>query len=512
MKRSWKRITAAMAAGLLVAGLAACSGGTSGPATPEGGQTLRIQGVENLPGLDHWTSDGVGQDTIGMLWGDMLVTSDHKGNYTAGLATEWEWADDSMSITLTLRDDVTFSDGSDFTSADVKFTLDRLMNPDLRNAGAWAAALDRTEAPDATTVVVYFKTPMPVFLNQASRTPIIEAAAYEKDPEGYFDAPIGTGPFIVTSFDGPSGKVTLEKNDDWWGWTGDNQTNVDTIEYSFVATDSSRASSLLANEIDIAQKLSVTESDRVEAAGSVLVSQPESSHVFLGLRSGADGAFADQNLREGLSESLDRESIVTNLLGAGSVSTWPAPPDTIGFRESDGYAFDVDSAKDLVAQSGYDGRELNLIVPSGIFSQGDEVAQTIQSMAAEAGINIAIQNLDVATFQEYQAAGNYDLYVSSFTLVNGDSFTEITNLIGKDRFKTGYVNEELTALAQQISTTVDLDERDGLTQDAYQIVMDNFAPNVYLYEPQQITATSNGIEGLTAFPDGIADFRFVTKS
>ena len=512
MKKILGRIALVATASVMIGGLAACAGESAVPPTPTEGQTLSIQGVENIPGLDHWATNGVGQDTIGMLWGDMLVSSDHKGEYTAGLAESWEWADDNLSVTLALRDGVTFSDGSDFTSEDVKFTLERLKSPDLPNSGAWAASLDRVETPDDTTAVVYFSAPMPVFLNQASRTPILPSDAFQADPEGFFDAPIGTGPFTVTEYDGPTGTVSLDKNPDWWGWTDDNKTNVDHIDYAFSATDTSRASSLLADEIDIAQKVSVLDADRIEAAGADLIKYQESSHVYLGLRSGDGLAFADPKLREALSLAIDRGSIVTDLLGGGAEATWPAPPDTIGYKETDGYDHDVDQAKELVAESNYDGRTLNMIIPAGIFSQSEEVAQAIQSMAAEAGIDVAVQSLDVATFQEYQTAGNYDLYVSSFTLANGDSFTEITNLIGKDRFNTGYKNEELTALSQQVAKTVDLDERDALTQDAYQIVMDNFAPTLYLYEPQAITATAAGVEGLVAYPDGIADFRFVSKS
>ena len=103
-------------------------------------------------------------------------------------------------------------------------------------------------------------------------------------------------------------------------------------------------------------------------------------------------------------------------------------------------------------------------------------------MAKDVGINLAVQSLEVATFQEYQSSGNYDPYMGSFTMVNGDSFTEITNLIGKDRFNTGYKNQELTDLRSRsphgrpgrarLTDAGRLPDRHG-----------QLAPTVYLYEP-----------------------------
>ncbi len=505
-----KRAGVAVTAGLALTGLVGCS--TTSSAAPTSGQTVSIQGVENLPGLDHWTSDGVGQDSIGMLWGDMLISSDHKGDYTAGLATAWKFSPDNMSVTLTLRKGVEFSDGSAFTSADVKATLERLEDPDIRNASAWSAALKSVEAPSDTSVVIDFKAAMPSFLNMASRTPVIEAAAYEADPTGYFKKPIGTGPFTVTAYNAATGTVSLDKNTKWWNWTSKNKTNVDHIKYSFAASDTSRASSLIAGDTDVAQMVSQNDVDRIKAAGATVDSFAESSHIYLGLRSGDGKSFANAKLRQALSEAIDRKSLVDDLLGGGRAATWPSTPDSVGYEKTDGYTYDVKAAKALVAESGYDGSTLKMLVPSGIFGQSDEVAQSIQSMAAKVGIKISVQSLDVATFQQYQQAGNYDLYVSSFTLANGDSFTEATNLIGLDRFATGFKDDELTSIAAEVGKTVDQDQRDALTQKEYQIVMDQFAPNLYLYEPQGNTAVAKGVTGIVNFPDGAADFRFVSKS
>ena len=499
-----------IAAGALVAGMTACAG-TDRDAGSDGNQTVRIQGIENMTGLDRYAVNGIGQDSIAMLWGDMLVSTDHRGTYTAGLVEDWEWSEDELSVELTVRQGVTFSNGDELTSEDVAFTIARLKDPELPNAGAWAV-VDTVETPDEHTVIVNFSAPMPVFLNLASRTPGLNAAAYAEDPEGYFDAPIGTGPYNVVSFNGPTGTVKLEQKDDWWGWTDDNRSNVTTIEYSYVPADQSRVSALQAGEVEIVQKLPVGDSDRIAAEGFVIDKYNELSHVYFGLRSGEGDPFESPQLREALSLAIDRESLVNDLLGGGRVSTWPSMPDTIGFRDGDGYAFDPEAAARLVVESGYDGAELNFILPNGLFAQGQEVAEAIQAMAGAVGINLAVVSLETATMQEHISAGSYDIYMNAFTMVNADSFTQITSLIGRDRFNTGFVNPELTALTQEIAVTVDQTTRDDLTAEAYQIIMDSFAPTIFLYEPLGVTASVESVTGLIPFPDGVADFRFLTKS
>lgn len=473
-------------------------------------ETVRIQGIENMAGLDRYAVNGVGQDSIAMLWGDMLVSSDHNGNYTPGAITEWLWADDGLSVTLNVRDGVVFSNGEPMTSEDIAFTILRLKSPELPNARAWDV-VDTVETPDAHTAVVRFSAPMPIFLNLASRTPVLDASAFAANPAGYFAAPIGTGPYAVVEFDGPTGTVVLEKKDDWWGWTDDNQTNVSTIQYRYSPAEQSRISALLAGEVDIIQKVPVNEAKRLEDEGFSIESYIENSQVYIGLRVKEGSAFADPLLRQALSKSIDRQAIVTSLLGGGRVSTWPSMPGSVGYRENPGYDYDPQGAAALVQQSGYDGRALNFYLPNGLFAQGKEIGETIQAMAAGSGINLAVQTLETATFQEYISAGNYDLYMNSFTMVNADSFTQITSLIGRDRFNTGYANPEVTRLAGEAGVAVDLEKRGEITAEAYRHIMNDFAPGLYLYEPMGVTASASGVSGFVSFPDMVADFRFMHK-
>lgn len=473
-------------------------------------EAVRIQGIENMAGLDRYAVNGVGQDSIAMLWGDMLVSSDHNGNYSPGAVTEWVWAEDGLSVTLTVRDGVVFSDGEPLTSEDVAFTIMRLKSPDLPNARAWDV-VDTVETPDERTAVVRFSAPMPVFLNLASRTPVLNASAYEADPAGYFAAPIGTGPYAIASFDGPTGTVVLEKKDEWWGWAEGNQTNVSTIEYRYSPAEQSRISALMAGEVDIIQKVPVNEATRLEDEGFAIESYIENSQVYIGMRVSEGNALADPLLREALSMSIDREAIVTSLLGGGRVSTWPSMPGSVGYRENEGYDYDPQAAAALVQQSSYDGQALNFYLPNGLFAQGKEIGETIQAMAAGAGINLAVQTLETATFQEYISAGNYDLYMNSFTMVNADSFTQITSLIGRDRFNTGYDLPEVKRLAGEAAVAVDLDVRGEITAEAYKIIIENYSPGLYLYEPMGVTASAQDVTGFVSFPDGIADFRFMNK-
>lgn len=158
------------------------------------------------------------------------------GNYEPWLAEDIQLADDNLSVTFKLKEGVKFQNGQDFTSYDVKRTFERFLEePDLMLGTKWSMYVDHVETPDDYTAVLYFSQAMPTLYSELSLLPIIDGETYDEEKEDYFKIPVGTGPFEVKEYDNTTQVVKMSRNDDWWGWTDDNKSNVDTLIYQAVS-------------------------------------------------------------------------------------------------------------------------------------------------------------------------------------------------------------------------------------------------------------------------------------
>jgi peptide/nickel transport system substrate-binding protein/glutathione transport system substrate-binding protein len=503
-----RRIAAAIAVTAAAVSLAACSaGGTA----PEGGQTVTIaSNADPLKNLDRFDNFGFGTDDTFNLFSDPLVTSDHHGNYEPALALEWEHSDDHLTWTFQLRRDVEFSSGNPFTADDVVVTFERLRDHGSELADAHWDALQTIEASDDETVVITLANPMVTILDELVRTPILDGAAYEADPDGYFLKPSGTGAFTIDSFSAQTSELRVVKNEDWWGWTDDNKTNVDTIVYKTIGEDSTRAAELQSGSADIATQLSVETAqsigDQFELADVDL-----DTHMHLAFQAEPGALFEDKNLREAFSLSVDRSQLVDGILaGQGVVSTWPVVKGNLGYQTGE-YSYDPDRAADLVADSAYDGSPVSVMYSQGAFPRVDEIAQTIQAEAAKAGFEVKLEPLEQAAFNERRDAGDYDIMLGAFAATAGDPQVELSVIINFNIFKTNYQNDELAALASQAMSTVEPDEREELFTRAFEIEMNEFAPFVYLYDGRATHAMAKGVTGVSFYADSSAQYKFVNK-
>ena len=219
---------------------------------------------------------------------DRLVIVDDEGNVLPMLAESWEVIDPN-TWKFNLRQDVKFHDGTPFTSASVKATLDHIANPDVgaRQAAIWAL-YDSTETPDDYTAIVHTTEPMGTMLSSLGLTCMIPA-----NPEINLDeTPIGTGPFKFVEWV-KDDRLVLEANPDYWGGAPE----LDRVVFRTIPELATRVSALEAGEVDIVDTIPAEEMERLEGAGIKLVNQPTSYLRFIWL--GMDGPLADQRVRSG---------------------------------------------------------------------------------------------------------------------------------------------------------------------------------------------------------------------
>jgi peptide/nickel transport system substrate-binding protein len=386
----WKSTAAVAALAALV--LTGCAAGGSSEPTGDGGSgegdKLTLVGTLSPTSMDAAVSSWGNAAPFYQAVYDTLLLATPDGTIEPFLASEWSYNEDNTELTLTLRDDVTFSDGSALTSEVVKTNLERFKagtSPDasfLRN-------LDTVETPDETTAVLKLSAPDPGMLSYLTRDPglIASGEAIESDVDGLATNPIGSGPYILDTTQTVTGtSYVYSKNDDYW--------NPDVQHYEElvinVIPDPTAALNAIksgeANGVRLANNQNLGE---IEAAGwTINAGEINQFGLLLLDRAGTlNPALGEVKVRQAINHAFDREALLTALQkDAGVVNEQTFPPRSAAYDEAleDTYPYDPEKAKELLAEAGYpDGFTLEM--PSTA-SVGPTTFNLITQQLADVGI------------------------------------------------------------------------------------------------------------------------------
>lgn len=470
------------------------------------------------PSLHKWaTTSNNTLRVLSYLFFDPIISKDEKGNYIPWLAKSWDFASDYKSVTFHLRDDVYFTDGGQMTADDLIFTFE-LMRDDTKHmpdsvVKGWRTYIGELKKVDQFSFTLNFKVPMPEFWNMItdSSLQVISKAAYEKmGYDAYWMNPVGTGPYVVKAWDKANSicKLTLRTDaHGWWAYDANKTyTNVKdiTVQYSPEAT--TRLASLRSGEVHMIDTIPTADKVNLDKEGFTTQVMPPVNSVFLQAACAKGDILENQKLREALSLSINRKLIVDSLLSGYAIPIkWPARSGDLGYEDKEAIVYDKDKAKKLVSESGYKGEEIDFIYTTSTVNIGNELTQAIQSMAAEVGIKLKIRPLEVAVYNDARTKHDYDLCLAAIG-DSGNMWYKIgAEVIGNDRFNTGFQNTKLKELGKSLATVMDTKEADRIYKEIFTIETTEFAPNLYLYWPTIINVWNKSVTGVqlhnNQFPD-----------
>ena len=483
-------------------------------------ESIVYQMTSSINTLDKWSQSTQNPNfELDYLVFDGLLSKDDEGNTIPWVAKEWEMAEDYSSITFHLRDDVYFTNGELLTADDVIFSLERLRDdkehlPDSVVKG-WRNYIGELEKIDDFNLTLHFAAPMPEFWTMVNvpDTLIVCKSAYESTPyEEFWQNPVGSGPYVVTSFDGANSVVELELRTDehgYWGYDYANRyTNVKHITMKQSVEATTRVSSLRTGEANIVNGIPTSDVEPLKSEGYYIHEVVPASYVYLQTACGEGDLFSNRDLREALSLCIDRGLIVQALLdGYGIPCMYPCLEHDLGYRENLTYQYDVERAKELVANSGYNGEPIRFIYSTSVVSIGTELCQAIQSMANSVGFNVEVVPLETAVYNEARSSRDFDIILSSIGKSGNMWYKTAAEGIGEDRFNTGFQNEELKKLGKQMAAEMDQEKQDELLAQMYEIELAEFEPNIYLYWPTELYAWKDSIKGISFHGHKISDMR-----
>lgn len=446
-----QRTIRTLAAALLLfgLGLTQAAGGVLRAAVPYAVNTLDPHGSNALD---------LGTVSVARQVFDSLVVRSEEG-FAPSLATAWE-NPDPLTWVFTLHEGVRFHDGTPFTSADVKASIERVIA--LEGPAAPLFQGVAVEANGDYTVTLKTETPLGTMLVNLTRLWIGPAASI--GAEGYGMAPIGTGPFRVTQYL-VDDRITLEANDDYWGGRPD----LDGIEMVRIPELSSRLTALETGEIDLTWLLPADQLAALKQNPELTVAEIPSFGSYVIWFNSSVEPFTDARVRRAVWHAIDFATIIETLYeGVGVAARGPVTPAVFGFVPQTPYEYDPDYARTLLAEAGYpNGFETSIMWAIDTYS---DLSYAIISDLAKVGITVEPQFKEHAIWLQDLLALNFQMNNMVQNAATGDADVTLGRLYLCQNKRTGYCNDELDQILLAARSETDQDARMDLYAQASEII------------------------------------------
>jgi peptide/nickel transport system substrate-binding protein len=485
--------------------------------------------TEKFSGLDTLSSTGTdaAADRVRTLIYNSLVKKNEKFEYVGELG-DYKVADDNMTITFTLKDNVKFHNGAALSSADVKYTFEALLAANGAKAGSFYDSVpgetdplkkrvshfaDPIATPDAKTVV--FKVTRPELVNQLLSNlvaiPIIPNGTIEQQKT----APIGTGAFKFVSFDQVNNFVQLAAFPEYW----EGAPKIAKLNVKTVPDANALQNELLSGAVDIAPNPTILSPDALNAidkSGTLKVERfPGSNIQYIGFNTQI-APFNNLKFRQALAYAIDREKIINELLsGQAKIAYSILPEESWAYTTGTKYAYDPAKARQLLQEAGYKGEEIRLTYASGNQAV-NQYSQVIQNSLKDVGVTMALDPFESNTVLDNLKKGSFQMNTSIWIGGNQDpifyrdlfassDFPE-KKLNGRNRAR--YSNPEFDKVIDEAVKTVDKTKARELYARAQEIVS-NDVPLLPLWYPSSMVISSKRIGNVKINPSG--DWSFVKE-
>lgn len=461
-------------------------------------------------------TDGESFKVTQNLFETLLNFGEQNTTIHPGLAKEWQVSDDGLTYTFQLQEGVKFHDGTDFNAEAVVKNINRwkggteedfyYFNSMFKAEGADVIA--DVKADGDYTVVFTLSRPQAPFLKNLAMSPfgIASPTAFEAAGDKFGDNPVGTGPFKFTEWK-RNDSITIEKNADYWQ---QGLPKLDKVIFRSIPDNSARLNALTAGDIDLADGINPSDGKTVEGNADLqLIERPSMNIGYLGLTN-TRPPFDNKLVRQAVNYAIDKQAIVDAFFeGRAQVAANPMPSSISGYNEAiEPYPYDPEKAKSLLAEAGYDGKEIELWampVPRPYMPDGAKVAEVIQKNLEDVGIKSKIVTFEWATYLEKAKNGEADAFMLGWTGDNGDADNFIYTLLDKDNIGSNnyayYSNDEVHDLLIKAQSETDENVRNDLYKKAQEIIHED-APWVPLAHSTPLLAAKAGVKGFLPHPTG----------
>jgi peptide/nickel transport system substrate-binding protein len=476
--------------------VAACSG----PATPAGTGTSTGAATSSGSGVDTLViANAVKVDTLDpeansvneSIWLDQNLYSRLLQPNATGtallpdLATSWDISSDGLSYTFHLRPDAQFADGSPVTAADVVYSIDR----SRKFSGGWGfllTAVKTITAPDTHTVTITLSQPhAPLLADLAMYAySVVPEKLVKAQGAAFFQHPVGSGPFMVTSFSADS-EVDLARNPHFYGI----KPKISKVKMLIVPDDNSRVLMLESKKADVIENPPGNLVNQINSTPGLSVQLFPSTRVDFIQLDQHYKPFKSQLVRQALNYAIDRNAIVKLAYQGHATPGSSFMPYKMEFWNSQlqPYQYNPAKAKQLLAQAGYPhGFSTFLITVSGDVA-GQAEAVVVKSELAAVGINVSIQSYELLTAYDKEDNGHSQMGERYWTndIIDPDEVATFGADCkgGANAFNSYWCSSQATSLVNQARAERDNAARQQMYSQIQQIIYDQSPYLVIDYSP-----------------------------
>lgn len=497
-----------MIAAALTIGVAA----TTGAVAQTTAQTLHIGLQEDIGSLDPARSAQVVDRIVFASLCNSLVDIGPDLKFVPMLATSWATSADGKTLTFKLRQGVKFQDGEPFNAAAVKANLDRNRTLPTSNRKSELASVDHVDVIDPYTVAIVLKAPDAALLATLSdRAGMMLAPNTLADAAGVSTHPVCSGPYKFVQRV-QNDRIVLEKFDGYWDAA---HYPIQRVIFQPIPDSTVRLANLRSGSLDMLERLAPSDVNTVKQDSNlrfVSVSGLGFYNVTFNVANGPRGntPLKDKRVRQAFELAIDRDAI-NQVIGAGIF----APANQALPKSSPYYDAalpfthrDVAKAKALLKAAGHEHLDLELTFGNNTVSS--QIAQMLQAMVQEAGINLKLRPTDYAAALNAAHNGDFEVLFTGWSgRVDPDGNLHQFNTCAGNLNYGHYCNADVDRLLNDARAKPDVATRKPLYDAAAKILADE-DPIVYLYAQPWPFALSKKVQGFTPYPDGLIRLRGVS--
>jgi len=458
------------------------------------------QGTFNYPmsadpeHLDPWRSTTVATRRILVNVYEGLTTLDGRtAEVVPALATGWDISEDGLTYTFHLRQGVLFHDVAGVTyedremkAEDVEWSFLRYLSEDtsvsqhpeyligLQGAEEYLAGeadgVSGMRVVDDYTIELTLKAPNHRFLMDLINAYVVPREALEALGPDLSNRPVGTGPFVFDHWNRDD-ELVLRANPEYWE---EGYPIIDGVRFVNVPEATTELLMYREGDLDILLNFPTGQLNSLKAEfADQYHEQPGLNVRYWGFKMD-EPPFADNlALRQAFNHAIDRELIWDVLMeGARVPATLGVLPPDIPGSDVEGYAYDPERAKELLAEAGYPNGEGLEPITLYYFATADDAPNVaFQDMLAQVGVQIVLQKEDTSTYWTHIGEPDVKLFLSGWSADLADASEVLDFLFAHGRDDTHYDNPEVNALLDQARATADPDERNAIYRQAHELIM-----------------------------------------
>ena len=513
---------------LIAAAVLATSAGASA-------QTLSIAFADPVSSVDPQLNNHAGDRSLALHFWDSIINSRDGGKLEPALASSWKALDDK-TWEFTLRKDIKWQDGTPFTADDIVFSFQRARSVPGTVASYTGAlrTVESTTAKDPHTVIVKTNTPNPMLPLDIASIYIVSKHVGEKSKTEDYNAGravVGTGPYKFVSYS-PGDRTVFERSPSYYGpkpvW--------EKVNYRFINNGAARTAALLAGDVDVIDKVAVTDVAKLKSTPSVSVFTYPGLRVLLlqpSFRTGPNDFITDNagkpldknplqelKVRQALSMAINRKAITDRILqGTVTEANQWMPKNTFGYNpEVKDIAYNAEQAKKLLAEAGYpQGFQITIHVPGDRYPQAPETVQAVAQFWTRAGVKTKVEVVPWSVYAGRASKNEFAVSVIAWGNGTGEAGYGLLQTLASNDAKRGrgannwgrYSNEDVDKALDAATMEFDAKRRETIYRHSVKLVTDDVG-NIPLFHYQNIWAAKKGLKVVPILSDRTSAMQVTT--